>query len=361
MSTVTPNPSPSPIDDIWSSAFTLYKQQTNRDLSSSTIPSKLLTVDDVLSEVEASHTAFGSWRSKHARVWGKLSGCIGPLEVLGDGCEAVWGAGAVFGAVVYLLRACEEVEKSYELVETLFEEMEEFTVRLKDMLEIIGRSEELIRTKRFRHFIGVAWVGKDEKTRDALDRFHKLIDSEERLVIAVTYSSVQNTEHNVDTLLSAADENKLSQKEILGKVDHLSTVATDSKEEELLKNALWTEAVPKTNEIFAEFKESSFKRYYALGCYILLNLFNCRSLSHSWDGNRVEPPYGPSMRSGGRAFQSSASSERRAEVGPERDRTMRVRDVVFDEAGADEEVKVEAGVETKETDNDSAEDPVIGV
>ncbi|OBT74589.1 hypothetical protein VF21_06392 [Pseudogymnoascus sp. 05NY08] len=134
--TVTPTPSPSPIDDIWSSAFTLYKQQTNRDLSSSTLPPKLHTVDDVLSEVEASHTAFGSWRSKHVRVWEKLSGCIGPLEVLGDGCEAVLGAGAVFGAVVYLLKACEEVEKSYELVESLFEEMEEFTVRLKEYAKV---------------------------------------------------------------------------------------------------------------------------------------------------------------------------------------------------------------------------------
>lgn len=76
------------------------------------------------------------------------------------------------------------------------------------------------------HFIGVTWVGKDEKTRDALDRFHKLIDGEERLVIAVTYSSVQNTEHNVNTLLSVADENKQSQKDILGKVDQLSTVVT---------------------------------------------------------------------------------------------------------------------------------------
>jgi hypothetical protein len=99
----------------------------------------------------------------------------------------------------------------------------------------------LIRTKRFSksilcvkfdsnkiigHFIGVAWFGKDEKTRDALDRFHKLIDSEERLVIAVTYSSVQNTESNVGTLLSAADENKQSQKDILGKVEQLSTVVT---------------------------------------------------------------------------------------------------------------------------------------
>ncbi|KFY87384.1 hypothetical protein V500_07000 [Pseudogymnoascus sp. VKM F-4518 (FW-2643)] len=124
------------------------------------------------------------------------------------------------------------------------------------MLEIIGRSEELIRTKRFRHFIGVAWFGKDEKTRDALDRFHKLIDSEERLVIAVTYSSVQNTESNVGTLLSAADENKQSQKDILGKVEQLSTVVTDGKEEDLLAHALWTRAVPKTRELFADFKEN---------------------------------------------------------------------------------------------------------
>jgi hypothetical protein len=72
----------------------------------------------------------------------------------------------------------------------------------------------------------VAWFGKDEKTRDALDRFHKLVDSEERLVIAVTYSSVQNTEKNVDMLLSNSDENKQSQKDILEKVEKLSSVVT---------------------------------------------------------------------------------------------------------------------------------------
>ncbi|KAL5353031.1 hypothetical protein ACLOAV_001060 [Pseudogymnoascus australis] len=154
--------------------------------------------------------------------------------------------------------------------------MAEFTVRLREyakvevgeamrkkvvatlacMLEIIGRSEELIRTKRFRHFVGVAWVGKDEKTKDALDRFHKLIDSEERLVIAVTYSSVHKTEHNVDTLVSAASENKQSQKDVLGKMEEFSKAVTESKEDELLEQALWTQAVPKAREIFAEFKEN---------------------------------------------------------------------------------------------------------
>ncbi|OBT61186.1 hypothetical protein VE03_09431 [Pseudogymnoascus sp. 23342-1-I1] len=275
MAALTPTPSQSPSDQSWTSAFALYKQQTHRDLASSPLLSNLHTIDDVLSQIEASHKTFGTWRSKHESVWGKLSGCIGPLEVLGD-FKVIGGVGAVFGAVVYLVKACEEVETSYDLVETLFEEMAEFTVRLREyakvevgeamrkkvvatlacMLEIIGRSEELIRTKRFRHFIGVTWVGKDEKTRDALDRFHKLIDSEERLVIAVTYSSVQNTEQNVSTLLSAADENKQSQKDVLGKMDQLSKAVTDSKEEELLEQTLWTQAVPKTREIFAEFKEN---------------------------------------------------------------------------------------------------------
>lgn len=72
----------------------------------------------------------------------------------------------------------------------------------------------------------MTWVGKDEKTRDALGRFHKLIDSEERLVVAVTYSSVQNTEQNVSTLLSAANDSKQSQEDILEKVGELSTVVT---------------------------------------------------------------------------------------------------------------------------------------
>lgn len=72
----------------------------------------------------------------------------------------------------------------------------------------------------------MAWVGKDEKTKEALDRFHKLIDSEERLVIAVTYSSIHKTEHNVDTLVSAASENKQSQKDVMGKMEEFSKAVT---------------------------------------------------------------------------------------------------------------------------------------
>lgn len=55
-----------------------------------------------------------------------------------------------------------------------------------------------------------------------MDRFHALIDSEERLVIAVTYSTVQKTEQGVQNLEMAMDESQKTQKEIDGKVDLLT-------------------------------------------------------------------------------------------------------------------------------------------
>jgi len=49
-----------------------------------------------------------------------------------------------------------------------------------------------------------------------------LIESEERLVIAVTYSTVQKTEQGVQHLEMAIDDSQKVQKEIDGKVDQLT-------------------------------------------------------------------------------------------------------------------------------------------
>ena len=85
----------------------------------------------------------------------------------------------------------------------------------------------------------MAWFGKDEKTRAALDRFHKLVDSEERLVIAVTYSSVKSIEHKFD---AAADENRQSQKDILEKMDQLSAEVTGKSKHPTLESTLFLTA-----------------------------------------------------------------------------------------------------------------------
>ena len=96
---------------IWDEAFALYKSQTHRDLRNDAVLARLSTVDDVLIQIEASHTAFGSWRSKHEKVWSRLSACIGPLQIFGSLGDtalqfAPFGSQAapVLGAVMYLIK-----------------------------------------------------------------------------------------------------------------------------------------------------------------------------------------------------------------------------------------------------------------
>lgn len=99
------------VESIWDEAFKTYKDQTNRDLKNDAVLRKLTTVDDVLTQIELSNTAFGSWRSKHEKVWNKLSACMGPIQVVGNISQkalelAPFGteASAVLGAVLYLVK-----------------------------------------------------------------------------------------------------------------------------------------------------------------------------------------------------------------------------------------------------------------
>ena len=103
--------SPDSFQSIWDEAFALYKEQTNRDLENDAVLKKLTTVDDVLAQIELSHTAFGSWRSKHEKVWSRLSACLGPLQMVGNLSGqalqfAPFGslAAPVLGAVMYLIK-----------------------------------------------------------------------------------------------------------------------------------------------------------------------------------------------------------------------------------------------------------------
>lgn len=102
---------PGSVESIWEEAFKTYKEQTHRDLKNDAVLRKLTTVDDVLTQIEQSHTAFGSWRSKHEKLWSKLSSCLGPIQVVGNISQKVvelapFGsqASVVLGAVLYLVK-----------------------------------------------------------------------------------------------------------------------------------------------------------------------------------------------------------------------------------------------------------------
>lgn len=224
-----------------------------------------------------------------------------PVEVVAEIAKGAGEGGGPFGmapaalmaAALYLVKACDEVSNSYNVIENLFAELAEFSTRLEEyvkgnlgksmknkivgtlscMLEIMGRSEELIQKKRFKHFIGVAWLGKDDKTRALLERLNTLITSEERLVVAVTYSTVQKTDQAAERIEMTTEEtkqgvqrlntdvqegNQLSH-QIDGKVDHLTETVEKSKENEKIDKALNCPAINTNRETFAELHESILK------------------------------------------------------------------------------------------------------
>jgi hypothetical protein len=77
------------------------------------------------------------------------------------------------------------------------------------------RSEKLIRDRRFREYLRVTFLGKDEKTRKLLDDLNVLFGSEQRFVLAVTFASTQRTEDKANAIMDKTRENAENIKALL--------------------------------------------------------------------------------------------------------------------------------------------------
>jgi hypothetical protein len=141
---------------LWSDAFAAYERETNRKLASDATTRDLKTVDDLIEHIEAQGASFTSWRTKHAKLWSRLSACLIPIAVVSNiGKDAAQSTpyglmvAPVLGAVVYLvnvshssrnilerdslywlLKACQGVSDAYDWIERVFGELQEFADRL---------------------------------------------------------------------------------------------------------------------------------------------------------------------------------------------------------------------------------------
>lgn len=107
---------------------------------------------------------------------------------------------------------------AYGWIEEVFSELQDFSDRLSVymrsqidavlqrkivtilgfLLRVIGRSEYLIKKGRFRHYLKIAFLAKDEKTKALLGGINKMFEEEHRYVLAVTYDKTQSIEEKVD-------------------------------------------------------------------------------------------------------------------------------------------------------------------
>lgn len=276
-------------DDIralWDSAVAAYENETGRKLESNNVLREISTVDGLLNLIEHQDSAFSGWRTRHGKLTSRLTLCLKPVTVFGRIAQdalsnSPYGppSSAIFGAVLHLIRAAEGVSEAYDWIERALGQLQDLPDRLNlyrqndidavlakkisailtCLLKVIGRCETLITRGRFRHYLQIVFLVKDEKTKKILEEMNESLDKEQRYVVAATYASQKTTETGVKMLAQTTAE---TQRGIVSAV-HLLEDSRDheiAKDERLLvQRSLELPAADRTLELFEEFRSKFLK------------------------------------------------------------------------------------------------------
>lgn len=248
------------IQALWQDALAEYRRETNRDLSLEQLEAldRVDSLDKLAARIESSGASFAAFRAENQRLWSALKAFTAPLTFVAQVSAAAipdpFGipSSTVLDAILYLLRACDRVSSAYDWIEQVFQELQEFSDRLSQyidtpsidpklhrkivailaaVLQILGHSEKLIRERRFRQYLKVTFLGRDDVTRQIFDKLNKLMDNEQRYVVGVTYAATQRIEGNVRALKDKANNTNENVEKVLALVkqtqDSLKTSSID--------------------------------------------------------------------------------------------------------------------------------------
>ena len=148
-------------------------------------------------------------------------------------------ASPVLGAALFLVGSAKGVSEAYDSITELLSELEDFTGRLQEytraaldpklmkkmvtilttLLEIFARSEKLIKKGRVKQYISKTLLGGNEKIASAMTRLKSLIDTENKLVGSLVYSTVLKTNETVDRSEKAMERNEKTLRGVTGSLN----------------------------------------------------------------------------------------------------------------------------------------------
>ncbi|KAK6519902.1 hypothetical protein TWF506_000197 [Arthrobotrys conoides] len=277
---------------LWEGAFETYKKETGRDLRNDDRLRKLVSVDDLMENLDRSADNFSEFRRKREKfrhnfmkVLGPVIGVTNFIKDLLPGTPGVV-ASPILAAVSYLVEVGGKVSQAYDYIEGVFAELEEFSSRLEDyivggfdkrlegkitailtfFIKVIGKSEKLILKGRFRFYLDKAFLGADEATKGMLDELNRLIKTEQQKVVSSTYASVKTIQrdmvanHNsLQEGIEAAEAGIRTDIAVVGE-GIKSDIASFYKEsvsradEQKLEETLKVPILSRTIELYGEFK-----------------------------------------------------------------------------------------------------------
>lgn len=201
-----------------------YADSTGLDLKDYMNP-PMRSTEDLLNVINRQNEQFQAFREKRQTLFQVLSAACKPLEVVGEAlsgaAEDIFPPGqTIFAAVMYLINAAKDVSACYDSIIDLFDQMQDFTVRLKfyvsqkmspelydkvvkilvTIFEIFILAAHEVRSGRLKSYFKRLF-GKESKVPDAMKKLASLTEGEERLVIAETSAGVKRSLSNQDRLL----------------------------------------------------------------------------------------------------------------------------------------------------------------
>ncbi|OLN91695.1 Vegetative incompatibility protein HET-E-1-like protein 17 [Colletotrichum chlorophyti] len=228
-----------------------YANSSGLDLKDYLNP-PMRSTEDLLNAVNRQNEQFQAFRERRQTLFQALSAACKPLEVVGEAlagaAEDVFPPGqTIFAAVMYLVNAARDVSACYDSIIDLFDQMQDFTIRLKfyvsqkisselhdkvvkilvTIFEIFLLATHEVRSGRVKSYFKRLF-GKESNVPEAMKKLAALTEGEERLVIAETSAGVKRSLSNQDRLL-----------EMMSRVDvNVQTLRTETRVMQTKQQAL---------------------------------------------------------------------------------------------------------------------------
>ncbi|KAK2603101.1 hypothetical protein N8I77_009583 [Diaporthe amygdali] len=269
---------------FWEEAVKAYERESEHPLKLDSEEEQLHNAEDLLRLIEKRGGDFTSFRERHNKLWSRLQRFVNPIATTGKLVSTILGsynplgapASIVLTSVLHLASSCQGVTQAYDWIESILSdgELGEFSVRLQIygenpinnalkrkivailafILRIIGRSELLIKRNRFREYLRVSFIGKDEKTRALVEDLNKLLTNEQRLVVALTYEKVTDAARLAAETKETVEEFKDDFKQLSTAVQESTKLQADARLIENLQHTLKTTAVDSTDDWYSWFR-----------------------------------------------------------------------------------------------------------
>lgn len=268
----------SSFSELWAGAIQSYMLATGRSENEISELSAINDPSDLLAWIEKDNDRFTVFREKHAKLRRVLKVVLQPVmaaaNIAGSVVETTSFAPshAILGAVAFLVKSAGGVSDMYDCIEKLLGDLNSFTQRLEEyiqtdignhlqsilvsilacILQILGRSECVIREGRWKRFGKLLIIGEDTKVKALFSELGQLLDAEQRYIAARSYRLCSDIVNRIGEVVDVATAARSTVK-----------LAVDEQrinaEKAFIDEHLKTPAFEKNIAIYFEYSETTLK------------------------------------------------------------------------------------------------------